>query len=124
VYEIEENPNLQVGSEIENTANIYFDFNPAIVTNTTYNINAYPLNIKQNEMEDYAVFPNPARETISVQGEGIVGIQIFDLSGKLVIENTSNSGNSISVSDLTTGLYTIKIETIHGTMSTKLSITH
>lgn len=124
VYEIEENSNLSVGSEIDNTANIYFDFNPAIVTNTTYNINAYPLNIKQNEMEDYAVFPNPARETISVQGEGIVGIQIFDLSGKLVIENRSDAANSISVRDLTTGLYTIKIETIYGTTSTKLSITH
>lgn len=30
-------PGLSVGTEIENYANIYFDFNPAIVTNTTLN---------------------------------------------------------------------------------------
>ena len=41
VYSISENASIlgQAGIEIENTAYIFFDWNEAIVTNTTYNIN-------------------------------------------------------------------------------------
>jgi uncharacterized repeat protein (TIGR01451 family) len=51
VYSISEMPNLPIGTEIENTAYIYFDFNPAIVTNTTYNINQTMLGLTNNSME-------------------------------------------------------------------------
>lgn len=36
-YRIKLKDNLPVGTQILNTANIYFDFNPAVVTNTTIN---------------------------------------------------------------------------------------
>lgn len=36
-YKIKMKDNLPIGTVIENTAHIYFDFNPAIVTNTTLN---------------------------------------------------------------------------------------
>lgn len=40
-YKIRPYENLEEGTIIENTAHIYFDFNPAIVTNTTTNILAF-----------------------------------------------------------------------------------
>jgi len=40
-YTIKEMNNLPLNSEIKNTAYIFFDFNPAIITNTTLNINGY-----------------------------------------------------------------------------------
>jgi uncharacterized repeat protein (TIGR01451 family) len=36
-YRIKPKANLTAGTQIENTAHIYFDFNPAVVTNTTVN---------------------------------------------------------------------------------------
>lgn len=121
VYEIEENENLALGAEIENTANIYFDFNPAIVTNTTYNVNLYPLGVNQIEKENNFIFPNPANNIVKVQGDGIIGVQFFDVAGKLVL---SSSNNSIEVDSLTNGLYTVVIQSIHGESSSKLSIAH
>lgn len=37
IFEFEQNPNLTHGSEINNKAEIYFDYNPAIVTNWVFN---------------------------------------------------------------------------------------
>ncbi len=42
-YKIKMKDNLPIGTTIENTAHIYFDFNPAIVTNTTVNTLVAPL---------------------------------------------------------------------------------
>ncbi|MGV3609778.1 MAG: DUF7619 domain-containing protein, partial [Fluviicola sp.] len=58
VYTISEMPNLPLGSVIENTAYIYFDFNPAIVTNTTYNINQEPLGLEDSKLEAIYMYPN------------------------------------------------------------------
>ena len=50
-YEIYPKDGLDENTIIENTANIFFDFNPAIVTNTTNNImvSQYPLVIEQQD---------------------------------------------------------------------------
>lgn len=37
LYTIETQPGISIGAGIENTAHIYFDFNPAVITNTTQN---------------------------------------------------------------------------------------
>lgn len=42
-YKIKLKDNLPIGTVIENTAHIYFDFNPAIVTNTTVNTLVAPI---------------------------------------------------------------------------------
>jgi len=41
IYKVSINEDVEEGTRIENTAHIYFDYNPAIVTNTTRNI-LYP----------------------------------------------------------------------------------
>jgi len=124
VFEIEENDNLAVGTEIENTANIYFDFNPAIITNTTYNINEYALGINEVEKVTIQFYPNPAKENITFKGADVQEINIFDLSGKLVMSSEKIVNNTISVSDLSNGLYTATVKTSLGNSTTKLSIQH
>jgi uncharacterized repeat protein (TIGR01451 family) len=124
VFEIEENDNLVVGTEIENTANIYFDFNPAIITNTTYNINEYALGINEVEKVTIQFYPNPAKENITFKGADVQEINIFDLSGKLVMSSDEIVNNTISLSDLSNGLYTATVKTSLGNSTTKLSIQH
>jgi uncharacterized repeat protein (TIGR01451 family) len=48
-YRIKSKPGLPSGTLIKNTAYIYFDYNPAIVTNTTINSFDQPLLIKEDE---------------------------------------------------------------------------
>jgi uncharacterized repeat protein (TIGR01451 family) len=121
VYTISEMPNLPVGSVIENTAYIYFDFNPAIVTNTTYNINQLPLGLDESKSEWISMYPNPAQDKVQFSGVAVNEVSIYDLTGKLVLETKNILNNEISV-DLQTGLYQVVLRTNNGVSNQKLVI--
>lgn len=84
-YSVKENTNLPLNSVIENTAYIYFDFNPAIITNTTYNINGF-LGTETFTKEQVSVYPNPTAGTIAIKIPANIDaqtIEISDLSGRI-----------------------------------------
>lgn len=94
-FEIGQQPNLPIGTVIENQASIVFDFNPPIATNTTYHTIG----------EDYVVvdigsvllpkttvqvYPNPFRETATFEltslENGPTTFQLFNVNGQKVRE--------------------------------------
>ena len=98
-YTIKQNKDLALGTVITNKAEIYFDFNEAIVTNTTVHtigenfLNPTSINRFNNNLE-LAVFPNPMQDFTlidlnSVEIEKGV-LQVFDSMGKLVDQRTFN----------------------------------
>ncbi|MCC6700329.1 MAG: T9SS type A sorting domain-containing protein [Fluviicola sp.] len=121
LYSIEENAGLPIDSEIENTAYIYFDFNPAIITNTTLNVNS-TLSVNELDNETIAMYPNPAQNSVQFSGATIESVSIFDLSGKEVFVNNSVLSNSISIDHLTNGLYQAIVTTAKGTHNMKLVV--
>lgn len=122
IYSISELPNLPVGTVIENTAYIYFDFNPAIVTNTTYNINELPLGLSGTAMEQISLYPNPAQDKIQFSGAAVKELSIYDLAGKLVLKTENISGNEVSVQTIQTGIYQAVLKTENGVSTQKLVI--
>ncbi|HRG58706.1 MAG TPA: T9SS type A sorting domain-containing protein [Bacteroidia bacterium] len=114
VYTIKIKRNLPVGSRIKNTAYIYFDFNEAVITNTTVNtlvINAGMENLYTSELK---LFPNPANHyfILSNHKNAIQGkIEIIDLLGKVWLtyeqQNEVNSVTIDGLSDLPNGLYLV-----------------
>lgn len=122
-YAVKPMANLPQGSVIENTAHIFFDFNPAIVTNTTFNQIDLGLGVDELSSGDGLVmFPNPVSENLSLtlpinrdkfsSGEEITScvIRIFDVLGKEVY--TAKMGGShfaIPVSTLQKGIYFIEV---------------
>ncbi len=106
---------------IENDAAIYFDFNEPVITNTTRHRlgeNFVTVGLWQPERPQYQVLvsPNPMRETARLEVKGLVGghpfhLQVFDLQGNIVLDNTSyNSVFIIRKTDLAAGMYLFKIE--------------
>lgn len=63
-FKIKRHDNLPEGTRIENTAHIYFDFNPAIVTNTVYNtmVSQIMTSVSERDLEEvgFVITPNPA----------------------------------------------------------------
>ncbi|MFY0601569.1 MAG: carbohydrate-binding protein [Cyclobacteriaceae bacterium] len=58
---------------------------------------------------DIAIYPNPARNVLNFKGsESINGIVIYNLLGAKVLD-TSIKGNTIDVSSLSNGIYTIQL---------------
>lgn len=122
IYTISEAAGLPEGSVIENTAYIYFDFNPAIVTNTTYNVNELPLGLNESKPEWVTMYPNPAEDRVKFSGAPIKEISIYDLTGKLVLNVTDILDNEVTLSSIQTGIYQVILKTDDSVSTQKLVI--
>ena len=65
-FTIQQKPGNPIGTVINNKANIYFDYNPAVITNSTYNIIGAPLEVPSISVAketSILVYPNPFTNT-------------------------------------------------------------
>lgn len=106
---------LVLGDDLRNKAEIYFDFNFPIITNTTSTLVMDPLSIKEHLVSDITneISPNPAADFIDIMSsENISKVEIFSISGRLLdvlafAENKSE--RRISLQNLNSGQYFLKI---------------
>ncbi len=105
----------------ENTANIYFDYNLPIVTNTT-ETTVVELGAPDKGLAKVKVFPNPAKNLVNVISETGLPLkaEIFSLSGQLLLKSASAQNHSLDVSKLATGTYLIKLSSENGSQTQKL----
>jgi uncharacterized repeat protein (TIGR01451 family) len=99
-----------LGQVIENRANIYFDFNEPVITNTAMNTFVAPNGIEELSNGIFSIFPNPAENVLYVQSENENSTYtIYDVSGKVSsTTNTSSSNSSLDISSLSSGIYFIQ----------------
>jgi len=119
-YTIELKSNLEIGSQILNTAYIYFDFNPPIITNTTVNtLFDFTVSLGRKDAFDALIFPNPNEGNFALklnltQSELIV-VELFDIAGRVIYTNSIgrvNSGESnliFDLNDVRAGLYVLRV---------------
>jgi uncharacterized repeat protein (TIGR01451 family) len=120
VYRIKELVTNGEGEEIFNTAHIYFDWNPAIVTNTTYNVNT-SLGIEEQENSN-SIYPNPSSTNFTIKAnEHIEQIRIYDMLGKEWKNLRPTSSNpTVDISTLPEGIYLVNVSTEKGTFTERL----
>ncbi len=120
VYRITENPGNGLGTEIRNTAYIFFDWNEEIITNTTYNINE-TLGLQTPEIIS-TIYPNPTDQFITVRSVNeLQKVTLLDLSGK-TLQQISDAGTEF-ILDLTAqpaGLYFLEVQTTNGTQRNRV----
>ena len=121
-FKIKPKPGYAVGDIIPNTASIYFDTNPAIVTNT---FNTEFVQALNNQYYDFAnlfiLSPVPVKNILNItikQTVIINAISIYNTLGQLM-QVISNPTETIDVSGLSTGTYFIKVLSDKGTASSK-----
>jgi len=110
-YKIKPVSNLPAGTIVSNTADIYFDFNSPIFTNTTQNLFFEDLSIDYySESVSVSVFPNPANNFITISGEFDRG-EIVNLMGKSIYTFNSrlNTYQIIDLSDFENGIYMLRL---------------
>lgn len=118
-YRIQHLANLPENTEINNTANIFFDFNPPIQTNSTLNtlVSELPTGVDDPIREiKVTAYPNPFNEFTTIQISGLpfntgMNLQLHHSSGQLVksFELGGRSSLLISSENLPTGLYIYSI---------------
>jgi uncharacterized repeat protein (TIGR01451 family) len=123
-FAVKPNSSLAVGNVIENTANIYFDFNMPITTNTVATTVEQMLGVAGQEINAAKLYPNPAKNNFGIQlKEGIVTrVSIFNQLGQLVktADHFGSDFPSVDISELQSGTYLVKIATDESTYTKKL----
>lgn len=130
-YFINRKQNIPLGTQIKNTASIYFDFNLPIVTNTTVNTLFDPtVGITNPGAMDLSLRPNPAQQTsrvvVQLQEHSDVSYAVFDVSGRLVIGRSlgylAAGEHQWEISGLPSGVYFVNVRSGTSEKTEKLVI--
>jgi len=125
-YYINQFPNLNNGTVIENSAGIFFDFNEPVLTNTTrHTIDDGISSVGKIDEISFSIFPNPASTIFDIQ---IVEdhwksgrIDILDVTGKLMFsDNLNGARNKINIERLKEGIYLVTLTNQKGQKTTRM----
>ena len=120
-FKIKTKPTLVVGDIFSNSANIYFDYNAPIVTNT-YTTTITALGTQDFDFGSvFSLSPVPAKNSLTITTKQDVmmrSVSIYNTLGQLVQVNT-NPNETIDVSGLQSGSYFIRITSDKGSASGK-----
>jgi uncharacterized repeat protein (TIGR01451 family) len=125
-YKVKAKSNLPLNTQVANTAYIYFDYNPAVRTNTavtTVDTTGVPLGVSSQTIKEGLVFlyPNPNRGSFTLvvgqatnngaQTTNNSDYTISDMLGHIVEQKTiTSSRQQINMTDAAEGVYTLVVK--------------
>jgi uncharacterized repeat protein (TIGR01451 family) len=115
-FALQPKPDLPEYTEVFNKAYIYFDFNPAVITNQVLNtyVNNPASGVEAITVDEPLInlYPNPASNLLNIETGQPMQIEILNLQGQIIKRFKTNEGQtSIDVSGFPAGLYFLKAAT-------------
>lgn len=125
VFKIKTLSSLVLNDIFENTAEIYFDYNAPIITNTEVTTVSNILSVESFDIEyNIEVYPNPVKSKLYINSQSILkSVSIYDISGRKIqdIKKTNSSSlSSINFENLSKGIYFIKVISENGQLIKKV----
>ncbi|HEX5001412.1 MAG TPA: T9SS type A sorting domain-containing protein [Bacteroidia bacterium] len=130
VYTIHLKPGLANGTQIKNHADIYFDLNAPVTTNTTLNtiqITGLP---QINSYSGLDLYPNPTAGEVTINVNGMSGqnvkIDLYNVYGQLaahLFEGTVATDSFVlnnTTETLSDGIYFVRLQSPSGTKTARL----
>ena len=120
-FKIKTKPTLVLGDTFSNLANIYFDYNFPIITNTATTTIAALSTTDFDFGTHFTLYPNPVKEVLHFQSKdntSIHSIEIYTTLGQVVLAVTDTL-STVDVSSLQAGNYIVKVHTDLGVSNTK-----
>jgi hypothetical protein len=111
---------LMNGDQIENIANIYFDFNDPVITDPALFEVDVTSGIGMIEDNGFRVYPSPANDLLFVELEDTDAIiSVHSLEGRQVLEERATGAQTtLAVDVLVSGIYLISITGADGKQMT------
>lgn len=132
IFEAKPMAGLAHNTNISNKVAIYFDYNPAVVTNTVANTiydagnfedyNCAAAGIGENDNLSLILFPNPTNGNVTIQSEKLNGasLTLMDLQGKTILQKSvvNVSETELDLEDLESGIYLLNVQAADKTFTT------
>ncbi len=121
-FKVKTRTNLTSGSSVANKANIFFDYNAPIETNTA-STTFQDLGLNEHDIDKtITIYPNPARNAITINSKNeIKTVQLFDVNGRILMTKISNGLEAIvPISEYSNGVYFLKVFTEKGAKTEKI----
>lgn len=117
---------LQGNNElIFNRADIYFDFNPPVLTNTISSLVTLSVGMEKVSAGNEIMFiPNPARDKFTIQVPDhfkAYSLKLLNLAGQEVMhfnQDELSNGGQVDISALKAGYYLVKAQSVNGELLT------
>ncbi len=115
-FTIKPKKTLTASEMIKNTGYIYFDYNPAIITNTVETANQKVSSLfTPSVSEAISVYPNPTNGSFSFSYDKYCGkdmsINVYSIDGKLMLSKHSigDNVNTVNGENLKAGMYILQV---------------
>jgi hypothetical protein len=118
-YRIKPKSDVGLGDIMTNDANIFFDFNPAVATNTATTEVEGVMGINDNVAVGAKVYPNPAKNTLHVglKDQQLQSVVVYDINGRQCLTSATAE---INLQTLQPGMYFVKVTTDKGISNYKI----
>ena len=110
-FTIEPSKNLALYDTVFNEADIYFDFNPPVITNNSMARYGEKVAVHLEpsiKVERIHLYPNPVVQQIRLEGNSVGGYDIIDAKGRMVQSGVA-ADNVIKVDQLPSGIYFLQL---------------
>ncbi|MFZ1692650.1 MAG: T9SS type A sorting domain-containing protein, partial [Flavobacteriales bacterium] len=107
---------LLPGEEITNIANIYFDFNPPVITEPSVLVAEFSTGMEEMSTDHLQVYPVPARTQLNVHSTTLLTrLSILTLDGRMVREEPIQGHRAlVDLQGLPSGAYLLRVTDTEG----------
>ncbi len=122
LFKIKTKGDLAVGTTVSNKAEIYFDYNFPVETNTATSTFQLLSNADFEADDSVVVYPNPANNAVSVTANSTIkSIDIFDVQERIMSTSLiSNTKANLDITTYSKGIYFLKVSTDKGIKTQKI----
>ncbi len=113
---------LAPATVIENIANIYFDFNPPVITEPSVLVAEFStevVHVPANTDRSVNLYPNPAGErvVVSVENGTVAELAVLAVDGRvLLVQRGGKSRMELDLGLIPTGIFVVQVHLVDGTM--------
>ena len=123
-FRIKPNPDLVVGDQLVNVANIYFDFNEPVITAPSVVLIDASTGAWEHGAYDVRIHPIPTNGELNIVSEQVIeNLQLFSSDGRLLRSVSVNSASHrMDVNALQPGMYLLELNMATGSKSQRVVI--
>ena len=125
-FRIQPRPPLAATTSIENIANIYFDFNPPVITEPSVLVAEFSTGVGEHQQDHIRLMPNPVNHELRINANSdIASLRIIATDGReLVTRSVRTANTSIAVDRIQAGAYLLVVTFTDGTTAHERFVKH